>query len=209
MVIMKKAFFKDSIKMFQKNLFRLISIILILTLGNAFFIGMNSISPVMEYTAERYMKKNNVYDITLLSNLGYKEEDLNKWKIDSVSEVEGVYTYDALTKFGDRDVAIRVASVKEGTKMNYNEIYEGREIQKDNECLVCSRLADMYEYDIGDTIKIYREEDNLVEDNLKLSEFEIVGKAKTPIYLSTFYGNTESLTIINPLKSPVNSSVLP
>lgn len=194
MVIMKKAYLKDGIKMFKKNLFRLISIILILTLGNAFFIGMNAVSPVMEYTAEEYMKKNNVYDITLVSNLGYKEEDLSKWKTDGVSETEGVYTYDVLTKFGDRDIAVRVASQKDGNKMNKNEIYEGRDIQAENECLVCSRLPDMYEYEIGDTIKIYREEDKLVEENLKISEFKIVGKAKSPIYLSTFYGNTELLT---------------
>ena len=59
---MKSAYSKDSNKMFKNNLGRFISIVLIIMLGTAFFIGMNSVSPAMEQTAEKYMKDKHIYD---------------------------------------------------------------------------------------------------------------------------------------------------
>ena len=53
---MKKAYLKDSRKMFKNNLIRFVSIVIIIMLGTAFFIGMNSVAPAMELTAEEYMK---------------------------------------------------------------------------------------------------------------------------------------------------------
>ena len=66
---MKNAYLKDSRKMFKNNLGRFISIVLIIMLGTAFFIGMNAVSPEMEQTAEDYMKENDISDIFLVSNL--------------------------------------------------------------------------------------------------------------------------------------------
>lgn len=195
MVKMKKAYFKDSIMMFKNNLFRYISIVLIIMLGTAFFIGMNSVSPAMQQTAEDYMKENNVYDVSLLSNLGYKNEDLDKFKQnENVKEVQGIYTYDVLAEFDEKDIAVRLSSINEDSDMNKSDISEGRDIENDNECLISSRLRDMYNYNIGDKIKVYRKDDTKVEDYLNYTEFEIVGITKTPIYLSKFYGNTTLLT---------------
>lgn len=52
----------------------------------------------------------------------------------------------------------------------------------------------MYDYEIGDKIKVYRKDDTDLEDYLKYTEFEIVGITRNPIYLSKFYGNTTLLT---------------
>ena len=191
MVKMKKAYFKDSRMMFKNNLFRYVSIVLIIMLGTAFFIGMNSVSPAMQQTAEDYMRENNVYDVSLVSNLGYKDEDLEKFnQNENVKEVQGIYTYDVLAEFGEKDIAVRLSSTKENSDMNKNDISEGRNIENDNECLISSRLRDMYGYNIGDKIKVYRKDDTKLEDYLNYTEFEIVGITKTPIYLSKFYGNT-------------------
>ena len=80
MVKMKQAYLKDSKKMFKNNFGRFVSIVLIIMLGTAFFIGMNSVSPAMKSTAEEYMKEKDVFDIALQSNLGYKNEDVDKFK---------------------------------------------------------------------------------------------------------------------------------
>ena len=76
----KKAYLKDCRKMFKNNFTRFISIVLIIILGTAFFVGMNAVAPAMEDDAEKYMKENNIFDISLSSNLGYKEEDIEKFK---------------------------------------------------------------------------------------------------------------------------------
>ena len=67
---MKKAYLKDTKKMFRNNLGRFISIVLIIMLGTAFFIGMNVVSPAMEETAEDYMKEKSILDISISSNIG-------------------------------------------------------------------------------------------------------------------------------------------
>ena len=94
---MKKAYARDSKKMFKNNLFRFISIVLIIMLGTAFFIGMNSVSPVMEQIAEKYMKEQNIFDISIISNLGYKPEDIELFQQNEhVTEIKGEYTYDEM-----------------------------------------------------------------------------------------------------------------
>lgn len=195
MVKMKKAYLKDSKKMFKDNLFRYLSIVLIIMLGTAFFIGMNSVSPEMKKTARDYMENKHVFDISLLSNMGYKDEDLEKFKQNEhVKEVQGIYTYDVLAEFEEKDIAIRLSSINNDLQINKNDIYNGRNIENNNECLVSSRLIDMYGYKIGDKIKIYLKDDTKLEDYLNYTEFEIVGVTRNPIYLSKFYGNTTLLT---------------
>lgn len=192
---MKKAYFKDSKKMFKNNLGRFISIVIIIVLGTAFFVGMNTISPAMEQTAESYMKEKRIYDYSLISNLGYKQEDIEKLKENTnITEINGVYSYDALTSFDDKDIVVRLFSSNNSNNMNKSYLIEGREIENDGECLISTRLKDMYEYDVGDTIKIYRKDETNIEDSLNYTEFKIAGIARTPIYLSKFYGNTTLLT---------------
>ena len=192
---MKKAYFKDSKKMFKNNLVRFISIVLIIMLGTAFFIGMNSVSPAMEQVALKYIKKQNISDISLASSLGYKEEDIEKFRQNEhVTEVKGEYTYDALTSFGEKDIVVRFSGINDDSEINKNDISAGRNVENDNECLISSRLNTMYDYEIGDKIKVYRKDDTNLEDYLKYTEFEIVGITRNPIYLSKFYGNTTLLT---------------
>ena len=191
----KKAYLKDCRKMFKNNFTRFISIVLIIILGTAFFVGMNAVAPAMEDDAEKYMKENNIFDISLSSNLGYKEEDIEKFKEDAdVKEIQGVFLYDVLTLYDKKDVTLRLFSSDKESDINKSKILDGRNIEKDNECLICSRLKDMYGYNIGDKIKVYRTDDTNLDDYIKYTEYEIVGVAQNPAYISKFYGNTTLLT---------------
>lgn len=192
---MKKAYFKDSRKMFKNNLIRFISIVIIIMLGTAFFIGMNSVAPAMEDIAEEYMKDKSIFDISLSSNLGYTDEDIERFKQnDHVTGIKVEYTYDALTSYEEEDIVVRFSSINDEIDINKNDISEGRNVEEDDECLISSRLRDMYGYKIGDKIKVYRKDDTKIEDSLKYTEFEIVGITRNPVYISKFYGNTTLLT---------------
>ena len=192
---MKSAYLKDSKKMFKNNIGRFCSIVLIIMLGTSFFIGMNAISPEMKKTAEKYMKDKNIYDYAIESNLGYKKEDIKKFKDNkNIVKAQGVYSYDALASFDQKDIVVRVSSLNPDVKINETYIEKGRKIKKDNECYISTRLKQMYNYDIGKKIKVYRKDDDNINDVLKITEFEIVGIVKSPIYLSTFYGTTPLLT---------------
>lgn len=192
---MKSAYLKDSKKMFKNNIGRFCSIVLIIMLGTSFFIGMNAISPEMKKTAEKYMKDKNIYDYEIESNLGYKKEDVKKFKDNkNIVKAQGVFSYDALASFEQKDIVVRVSSLNPDVKINETYIEDGRKIKKENECYISTRLKQMYNYDIGDKIKVYRKDDDNINDVLKITEFEIVGIVKSPIYLSTFYGTTPLLT---------------
>lgn len=184
-------YYKDSVRKLKRSIFRYISIILIIMLGVGFFIGMNSVAPDMKNTAEDYLKRTNIFDIQLLSNLGYEEEDIEKFKnLDNIKEVEAVYNYDVLTNSEKKNIPIRVISNIKDSKINKNDLIEGREPEKNNECLIDTRLKNMYGYNVGEKIEIFKKGEDL---NKKISETEytIVGVTRNPVFLSAFYGSTE------------------
>lgn len=192
---MKSAYIKDSKKMFKNNIGRFCSIVLIIMLGTSFFIGMNAISPQMKKTAEKYMKDEHIYDYIIESNLGYNNEDVQKFAdYKNITEAQGIYSYDALAKFEQKDIVVRVSSLNSDIKMNETNIIDGRKIENENECYISTRLRQMYNYDIGKKIKVYRKDEDNINDVLKITEFEIVGVVINPMYISKFYGTTPLLT---------------
>ena len=190
-----KAYNKDFLKMFKNNFFRFVSIVLIIVLGTAFYVGMNSISPAMEKKAEKYLEEQNVFDVSLVSNLGYKDEDVERIeKLENVTKVEPIYSYDVLTEYNNKDVAVRLVSTSDEKEINKNYIISGEDVKRQNECLIDSRLQLETGFQVGDTIKVYRKDDVKLEDYVKEDEFKIVGITRNPVYLSKIYGNTELLT---------------
>ena len=69
-------YYKDSVRKLKKSIFGYVSIVFIIMLGVGFFVGMNSVSPDMKNTTEQYLKDTNIFDIQLLSNLGYEKDDI-------------------------------------------------------------------------------------------------------------------------------------
>lgn len=196
MVKMKnRAYIKDSIKMLKNNLGRFISIITIIMLGTAFFVGMNTISPAMRKTAEEYMHSKNIYDYYVLSSMGYEKEDKKKFKeIDSVTEVQLGYSLDALTSYDNKDIVVRLISQNNDISMNKNKLAEGRELKSNKECLISTRLQEMYGLKLGDKINVYRKDDVDINKNIRYTEFEIVGITRNPVFLSKFNDKTSLLT---------------
>ncbi len=123
-------YYKDSIRKLKTSIFRYISIIVIIMLGVGFFVGMNSVAPDMKKTTEEYLKTSNVFDIQLASNLGY-----------------------------DKNLPVRIISKTKDQKINKNDIIEGKDVQFPNECLIDTRLHSIYNLNVGDKIKIHKNED--------------------------------------------------
>lgn len=184
-------YYKDSIRKLKKSIFRYISIVLIIMLGVGFFVGMNSVSPDMKNTTEQYLKKTNIFDIQLLSNLGYEKEDLSKFEeIEGINTVEAIYTYDVLTKSEKKNIPIRVISSSEKSQINKNDLIEGKNPENANECLIDTRLKNMYNYSVGDEIEIFKKGED-VGKKFTDTKFTIVGVTRNPVFLSAFYGSTE------------------
>ena len=67
---MKSALNKDFIRDILKSKGRFLSIVAIVALGVAFFIGVKSSPIVMKTASDKYYDDNNLMDIRLLSSMG-------------------------------------------------------------------------------------------------------------------------------------------
>ena len=190
---MKKALIKDTIKEIKNTHRRFISILLMAFLGVGFFAGIRASSPDMLDTIDKYFKDENVYDIEVISTLGLTNEDIDELKkVDGVKDVYGTYAKDALIEVADTEAVAKIMCVEE---VNKPSVVEGRLPENNNECVVEELFLKSTGKKIGDKITI--EIEDTTDDNgdkisyLKEKEVEIVGTAKTPIYISRDKGTSK------------------
>ena len=137
----------------------------------------------MEESVDEYFKKQNVYDINLMSTWGITKDEINILK-EKGYDVEPSYSVDALIRIDD-DYVVKVHSYDPNAKMNKLSVVEGRLPETNTECVI-EKNKDLGNYKIGDTITI----DN---DTLKEKTLKIVGFVKSPLYISRERGSTKLL----------------
>lgn len=190
---MSRTLFKNTLRDIGRTKARFISIMLIIMLGVGFFVGVNSTAPSMYAVVDEFYKDTNLMDFRLISTVGFSKEDVNV-----VSSMEGVedvmpsYFCDVLTK-GDTGSVIRLYGIPKAYEANKEinslTLKEGRMPQSADEIVVgASRFGD---YSLGDTISFFSPtagED--LSSMLINTEFEIVGIADSPLYISFERGST-------------------
>ncbi|WP_236906259.1 ABC transporter permease [Clostridium isatidis] len=193
MVMFKNAFMKDVFKDIARTKGRFISIFAIIALGVAFFSGIK-ISPIaMKKTADKYYDDYNFMDITIYSTLGLTDDDISEIKkLDGVLEVFPTYSLDAVIKDEGSEKVLKVMGIplKDEYKVNQYKIMEGRLPEKENECLVEEGKIDSLALNIGDKITLSSGTSEDLKEKLALVEYEIVGKVRTPNYLSFEKGSS-------------------
>ncbi len=208
---MSKALIKDTLRTIKNSFSRFISILLIVTLGTAFFVGIKATAPDMFITAEKYFTDYNLMDIRIQSLAGLTDEDVAAVKkLDGVQYATGQKFTDALVKVNGKiesdidgtQISARAYSISpqhiaeylkgtnNGEYMNRPELIEGKYPSSANECLVdASRLSTPDSYKIGSILTLETEAGNAPSD-LKINEFTIVGIIRSPYYISFERGNT-------------------
>ena len=73
-----KTLTKQSFLSIKKTFKRFLSILAIVLLGVGFFTGIRQTSPNMEESVDAYFKKQNVYDINLISTWGITKDEIRK-----------------------------------------------------------------------------------------------------------------------------------
>ena len=73
-----KTLTKQSFLSIKKTFKRFLSILAIVLLGVGFFTGIRQTSPNMEESVDEYFKKQNVYDINLISTWGITKDEIKK-----------------------------------------------------------------------------------------------------------------------------------
>ena len=173
---MKNRILSNSTRTIKKTFPRFLSLIVMSLLGVMVFVGLLATSPDMLHTIDNYYDDKNVYDIKLLSSMGLIEDDINILKnIKNIKEVEGIYSTDVLLSSDNNEYVVSISSIP--SKINLIELVEGKIPTQDNEIVIEENFIKKTKYKIGDTIQINSE-------NLKLTEFKIVGTIISPLYFN-------------------------
>lgn len=190
---MKKAYIKDIIKEIKRTRKRYISIIAIVMLGVAFFAGINATNPDMLNTFNKYINDYNVFDLNLVSTVGFNNEDLETIKnIDKIDYIEPTKSMYVVIEKEDKEKVINVISThKEVTNETINkvELVEGSYPIQNNQILLDNELSG--EYKIGDTVEFIDVESKNVEDTFYITSYTVVGFVNSPLFVATSRGNTK------------------
>ncbi|WP_234122027.1 ABC transporter permease [Clostridium hydrogenum] len=182
---MKKTFFKNLFRSITKTFSRFLSILIIIAVGVAFYVGVRATSPDMKKSGDYYFDKTNFMDFKLVSTLGFTKDSLSSIKnIKDVSKVEGSKSIDAVIEKNKRDLIINVNSLPVSNGINQIIITKGRKPNNYNEVVVEEEFLKKNNYKIGDEIVIKSGNETNINDELKNNKFKIVGTADSPLYVS-------------------------
>ena len=195
---MKSALNKDIIRDIKKSKGRFLSILFIVALGVAFFTGIKASPIVMKYTADKYYDDYNLMDIRVISTLGLTDSDVEQIKkIDGVKGVFPTYSMDVLTNYNSIESVLKVHALDLQRIKNNDENYinqvklvEGRLPEKSGECVLEKEKIKSLDIKIGEKIKLTSGTEDDLSNNLKTTEYEVVGYIETPYYLSYEKGSS-------------------
>ena len=176
-------FHKDTFRLIKKTRKRFITIVLIVLIGVAFMVGLMCSAPTMRYSVDKYFDDTNFMDIQLFSSYGFDDRDIVELK--KARQVDDVYPtrfVDVYVKRGDSSVVTRIQ--ESDSSVNRIKLVEGRMPQKPGEALALGSSSFASVFDIGQTVHAYLE-DGDINDSLSVTDFEIVGVARSPQYMAS------------------------
>ncbi|MGI6160768.1 MAG: FtsX-like permease family protein [Christensenellales bacterium] len=150
--MMGTAYKKDIFRTIIKNWKRFISIIIITALGVGMMSGLYAACLDMYYSADKFYDEHNLFDIRILSTLGFSQTDLDAIsKLDDVEIFEGGYSENV---YNDIDGVRKTAeiSVISQKGLNTPKLIEGDLPQRSGQIAVTQKYIDDSGKSIGDTI---------------------------------------------------------
>lgn len=182
---MTKTFLKNLFRDIKKTFSRFLSIVIIIAVGVSFYAGVRATSPDMKMSADNYFRKNNFMDFKIVSTLGLTSEDIShlekeKW----AKKVQGSYSLDAVIEKDKKSLVVNVNSLSEEEGINKVRMVRGTLPQNNNEIVLEENFFNDYKFKLNDTIDLESGKESNIEEDLKNSEFKIVGTAKSPLYIS-------------------------
>lgn len=184
----KTALLKTSIREIKQSPARFLSILGIIFLGVAFFVGIGATGPDMIKSADHYYEKTKLSDMSIYSSLGFSAEDKAVLlEEENIQTVNLQYLLDL--PLSQKNTVFRFLSLTGKDELNQLHVVEGQLPKATNEILLDSNLSDAKDYQIGDTFEILAKDDP--KNQLKEHEFKIVGFAQSPEFIdNSKRGNT-------------------
>ncbi len=185
---MKSTIMKTTLREIRESLGRYVAILAIVALGVGLYVGLTVTTPDMLAAGENYLEENKLYDLRLVSTIGYDDEAVETLnEQDGVQIAEGeIYTdFLAVEENGEESV-LRAHSML--WNLNQTVVTAGRKPTAGNECMVD---AQAYGKDaLGTTIRVSENNDEDTADMFRYTEYTIVGLCNSSYYVNYERGTT-------------------
>ncbi|MBR3973578.1 MAG: FtsX-like permease family protein [Oscillospiraceae bacterium] len=185
----KNAMRKNLSQSILKSLGRYIAIVLIIALGSSLFMGLLMTKTDMVATGQKYMDRQNMFDLRLISSYGWTGEQVEKAAaLSGVKDAEGVLYLDVAARLpgAEDDSVYRMYTIPE--KLNRIALRGGRMPQAPNECLIDGFMAD--DSFLGMELKVSSNNSEDTLDAMVYDSYTIVGYVATPLYMDLNRGTT-------------------
>lgn len=185
---MKSMLKRTTLREIKSSLGRYMAILAIVALGVGFFSGLKMTKPYMINTADTYIKDMNLYDLRLLSSIGFVQEDVDSFNNEEdVKYAEGSHSYDILcTGLSKNETVLKAHSMPEN--INGIVLKEGRMPKNSSECVADSRLVSKDQ--LGTVIKLTDSNEEYTLNAFNEKEYTIVGTVDSSYYMNFERGTT-------------------
>ncbi|MCM1298163.1 MAG: FtsX-like permease family protein [Firmicutes bacterium] len=181
------AYFKSVVREIKNSFARYMAIFIITALGVGFFAGLRACRPALTDTAGEYFEDQKLYDFRLMSSIGFlREDNYDASPQSGLFNAEGALSEDVLLEYGGSESVIRVHSLTD--TVNSPKLISGRMPEADGECVADADYFD--ENIIGQTLSFSENDEKNNSEAFNISEFTVVGRVRSPLYISTDRGTS-------------------
>ena len=195
---MKKAFSKDVFRSITHSMSRFLAIAAIVALGSGFYTGLRTTAPHMRATVDAYADEQQMMDLQLLSTMGFTEGDVEAIRdTDGIKAVMPGYLADTLVTLNDKESVVRIHSLPKDMDtssedyLNQPVLKEGRMPERSGECVINEMDLEGVPTLLGQTLTL-EDPEGILDDNLSVQTYTVVGIVKTPYYLSFSLGQSNN-----------------
>lgn len=179
---------KTTYREIRQSFGRYAAILAIVALGVGFFVGLMVVTPAMVRNGGRYLNSHDLYDLRLLSTLGFEKDSVDAFTgREDIKAVEGAVSSDFLAVDESGKSRVLVAQTLLEVQ-NQVELKEGRLPEAADEIVVDSSLFS--KDDIGKTIQVSDENSEETADLFAYDVYTIVGVADASYYINYQRGST-------------------
>lgn len=201
------AFAKGVLRSIRGSLGRFLAIMGIVALGCGFYAGLQMCGPNMRLAADRYYDETQLWDLRVVSTLGFKDADVKRIaSTEGVSAAVASHTVDVMARLGNEQVAVRISSLGSktattltaadaggrpggGPVVNRLILREGRWPTSAEECVVS---ADVSGASVNDRVEVLSGGADY-DRGLRVRKLVVVGTVSSSNYVYT--GNLGSTSL--------------
>ena len=189
MVMKKNAMRKNLRQSILNSLGRYIAIVAIIALGAGLFVGLLMTKTDMVATGNKFMQRQNMFDLRLMSSYAWGEEHLEAISnMEGVQDAEGIIYVDVIVNVNQNieEKVYRFYSMPE--QINRLVLKGGRMPQTADECVIDGFLVD--DEILGSTLTVTETNSEDTIDAMVYKTYTIVGYVSSPLYMDRNRGTT-------------------